>query len=214
MRTSIQLAVMVCLAGRLAAQCPDGTPRPCSNSRNAAAKRVETLDDRTWIVVPFKNVSKDAEIDWLRDGSVDLLSRDLSQWQDVRTVDDRRVADFLREMPTARGGQALSLNDGLGVARRAGAGRLVMGDLLRLGRRARSAFLLHLRRLRHLPRQGDRGRGADGPQRPVGRRRMRRTPRRPCIRMCRRGSSIFGRARSTWSRSCATTWSAASRRRS
>jgi len=38
MRTSIQLAVMVCLAGRLAAQCPDGTPRPCSNSRNAAAK--------------------------------------------------------------------------------------------------------------------------------------------------------------------------------
>jgi len=128
---------MVCLAGRLAAQCPDGTPRPCSNSRNAAAKRVETLDDRTWIVVPFKNVSKDAEIDWLRDGSVDLLSRDLSQWQDVRTVDDRRVADFLREMPTARGGQALSLNDGLGVARRAGAGRLVMGDLLRLGRRAR-----------------------------------------------------------------------------
>src|SRR5206468_7010271 len=37
--------------------------------------------------------------------------------------------------PEARGGQALTLQSGIAVARHAGAGKLVMGDLLRVGSR-------------------------------------------------------------------------------
>ena len=91
------------------------------------------LNDNTWVIVPFSNVSRTPDIDWLRDGSVNLLYLDMSRWTDVRVVDDKRVADFLREIPAARNGQPLSLNDGLAVARRAGAGRLVMGTILKAG---------------------------------------------------------------------------------
>ena len=50
-------------------------------------------------------------------------------------LNDPRVADFMRLVPGASASQKLSLNDGLAVARRAGAGRLVMGDVLKVGSR-------------------------------------------------------------------------------
>jgi hypothetical protein len=92
-----------------------------------------------WIVVPFANDAKAQDVEWLRDASVNLLSLDLSRWSDVDVVDDKRVGDLLRELPSARAGAALTLNDGLGLARRAGAGRLVMGDFVKLGRSLRIA---------------------------------------------------------------------------
>ena len=95
------------------------------------------MDERTWIVLPFENQAHAAELDWLKDASVNLLYMDLSRWSDVRAVDDKRVADFLRELPSARLGQKLSLGDAQGVARRAGAGKLVMGEFLKLGARTR-----------------------------------------------------------------------------
>jgi TolB-like protein len=93
------------------------------------------LDDRTWIVVPFDNTARSADVDWLRDASVNLLYLDLSKWHDIHVVDDKRVADLMREVPAPQTAQKLSLNDGLSVARRAGAGKLVMGDVLKVGSR-------------------------------------------------------------------------------
>ena len=58
----------------------------------------------------------------------------MSKWHDIRVIDDERVADFIREVPEARAG-TLTLQSGIAVARRAGAGKLVMGDLLKLGSR-------------------------------------------------------------------------------
>src|SRR4029453_17834667 len=95
------------------------------------------LNPRAWIVVPFANVTKAQELDWLRDASVNLLSLDLSRWTDITVVDDKRVGDLLRELPPARTAQPLTLNGGLTLARPAGAGRLVMGDFFRLGKGAR-----------------------------------------------------------------------------
>lgn len=120
----------------LVAQCPDGTPPPCSAAPRQVAVRPANpqLDDRNWIVVPFDNLARSAQVEWLRDASVNLLSLDLSRWSDIRVVDDKRVSDLVRELPRASATQ-LSLNDGLSVARRAGAGRLVMGEVLRLGNR-------------------------------------------------------------------------------
>ena len=95
------------------------------------------LDVRAWIVVPFGNVMKAPDLDWLRDASVNLLSLDLGRWTDIRVVPDKRVGDLLRELPPMQAGTALTLSDGLSIARRAGAGRLVMGDFFRAGKGAR-----------------------------------------------------------------------------
>ena len=40
MRKTLWVALALCAAGRLTAQCPDGTPKPCGNSGNAAVRRV------------------------------------------------------------------------------------------------------------------------------------------------------------------------------
>ena len=123
------------LAAPLGAQCPDGTPEPCGRPRPAPVRAAIPIDTRTWIVLPFENLARAAELDWLKDASVNLLYMDLSRWSDVRAVDDKRVADYLREVPAGRSGQRLSLGDGLGIAKRAGAGRLVMGEFLKIGSR-------------------------------------------------------------------------------
>ena len=126
-------------AGALDAQCPDGTPPPCRSAAeaNAARRSNPQLNERAWIVVPFANATRTPDLDWLRDASVSLLSLDLSRWTDVSVVDDKHVADLLREQPATKGTQALTLNDGLALARRAGAGRLVMGDFYKQGNGAR-----------------------------------------------------------------------------
>lgn len=108
-----------------------------ANGRGRAApRRVNPpLDDRTWIVVPFDNLAKNEDIDWLRGASVNLLYLDMSRWKDIRVIDDERVADLVREVPEASSATTMTLNAGLAVAKRAGAGRLVMGDVLKLGAR-------------------------------------------------------------------------------
>ena len=110
------------------AQCPNGTPPPCGHAASAVP-----IDQRKWIVLPFENLGHARDVDWLHDASVNLLFNDLSQWQDVRVVDDERVADYMRATPQARGPARLSLEGARAVARRAGAGNLVMGDFLALG---------------------------------------------------------------------------------
>ena len=95
------------------------------------------LDVRAWIVVPFGNVMKAPDLEWLRDASVNLLSLDLGRWTDIRVVPDKRVGDLLRELAPTPIGAPLTLSDGLSLARRAGAGRLVMGDFFRSGKGAR-----------------------------------------------------------------------------
>ncbi len=133
------VAMLTLSAARLDAQCPDGTPAPCKGVAQAGVARRANpaLNARAWIVVPFTNVTRAQELDWLRDASVNLLSLDLSRWTDVAVVDDKRVGDLLRELPPVRLAQALTLNDGLALARRAGAGNLVMGDFFKIGNGAR-----------------------------------------------------------------------------
>ena len=136
-------ALLLCVcasasSARLAfSQCPDGTPPPC-RGQAAAARRDPPLDDRTWLVLPFENTSGAADVELLRQASVNLLYQELSRWSDLRVVSDDRVADLLRDVPpTAQ--VRWGLSTGLEVARRAGAGRLVLGDYLALGGSAQVA---------------------------------------------------------------------------
>ena len=107
------------MSNTLAAQCPEGTPPPCKSASPAAGRRVyPALNPRTWIVVPFGNVTKSPELDWLRDASVNLLSLDLSRWSDIIVINDKRIGDLVRELPAARSAGVLTLNDGLSLALR------------------------------------------------------------------------------------------------
>lgn len=118
------------LATRGTAQCANGSPPPCA----PAARPNPPLDAKTWIVVPFTNTTRASDLDWLSDASVGLLATDMSRWTDLRVVDAERVTDLLRSTPEAARSR-LGLEGGLSVARRAGAGRLVMGEFLRTGAR-------------------------------------------------------------------------------
>lgn len=121
------------------AQCSDGTPPPCHGVVALSAKRTAPqLNPRAWIVVPFGNITRAPELDWLRDASVNLLTLDLSRWTDISVVDDKRVGDLVRELP-GKGTTALTLGDGLTLAKLSGAGVLVMGDFYKLGNGARIA---------------------------------------------------------------------------
>ena len=44
------------------------------------------LDDNTWIVVPFDNLSKTEDAEWLRGASVNLLYLDMSRWRVLRII--------------------------------------------------------------------------------------------------------------------------------
>lgn len=129
--------LLLCTVAAARAQCPDGTPPPCRTVPNVTHRAAPALSDRTWIVVPFTNVARAPELDWLRDASVNLLSLDLGRWTDIAVVDDKRVADLVRTLPASRPAQGLSLADGIALARQAGAGRLVMGDFIKVGRGTR-----------------------------------------------------------------------------
>ena len=113
MRSSVLVSVVACLvtAGALEAQCPDGTPPPCTSTAPATAARRANprLSERSWIVVPFANATRTTELEWLRDASVNLLSLDLSRWTDISVVDDKHVADLLRELAGAKSAKALTL---------------------------------------------------------------------------------------------------------
>ena len=131
--------LLLATAGRAVAQCPDGTPPPCKGATVTAVARHASpaLSARTWIVAPFGNVTRSPELDWLRDASVNLLTLDMGRWVDVTVVPDKRVGDFVRELRAGRSVESLTLGDGLTMARRAGAGMLVMGDVFKVGRGAR-----------------------------------------------------------------------------
>lgn len=125
---------VVISAGVGLAQCPDGTPPPCGRGA-APARRDPPLDERAWLILPFVNTGGSPEAAMLAQASVSLLYQDLARWQDVRVVPDDRVADLVRTLSPAERGRP-GLQSALTLARRVGAGRLLLGDFLALGGQA------------------------------------------------------------------------------
>src|SRR5947208_3345272 len=78
MRTLRTASLLLVCAGVGRAQCPDGTPPPCRSATVALARRANpAMNARGWVVVPFGNAMRAQELEWLRDGSANLLSLDL-----------------------------------------------------------------------------------------------------------------------------------------
>src|SRR3989449_5670445 len=98
-------ALLVRSAG---AQCPDGSPPPCARSvaRSAAASPPPSERDRarTFLVLPFRNLSRLAEHQWLVEASPTMLADALGQWTEVSVVPDERLYPALRRHGLQPGG--------------------------------------------------------------------------------------------------------------
>ncbi|MEZ4585854.1 MAG: protein kinase [Gemmatimonadales bacterium] len=89
------------------------------------------LDPRhSLLVLPFDNLRQDTSLDWLRDGSVNMLTLALSQWRDLSVVDQHRVHDLL-EGERHDDGEAIGLEQARRLARAGGAWTVVLGDFSR-----------------------------------------------------------------------------------
>ena len=87
---------------------------------------------RSFFVAPFEVQSGDPQLQWLREGSVSMLSLNLAQWADLSVVDYERSLDLLRdaELENAR---RVSLDDARALARDAGAWTVVTGQVIGTG---------------------------------------------------------------------------------
>jgi len=83
---------------------------------------------RMYFVAPFEVQTSDRSLEWLHEGSVNMMTMALSQWTDLSVVDYERSLDLLRA-----GGlddkRRIALEDARSVARRAGAGVVIMGQV-------------------------------------------------------------------------------------
>ncbi len=94
--------------------------------------RANATNDRAWFVAPFEVQGPDRSLDWLREGSLNMLTLSLAQWNDLSVVKYERTLDLLRaEKLDAQ--SRVGLEDARRLARRAGAGRVVMGQVLAAG---------------------------------------------------------------------------------
>ncbi len=87
----------------------------------------EAAPRQTFVVVPFEVQSGNDEVQWLREGAVNMLTLSLSQWTDLTVTDYERTLDFAQSEGISDG--RVSLEAARRIARRANAGSLVMGQV-------------------------------------------------------------------------------------
>ena len=97
-----------------------------ARERNAAPEGVDPR--RSYLVTPFTNVRNDPQVDWLREGSVNMLTLDFAQWKDLEVVDYEHTLDLLRDAEIPEGAR-VGLEDARRLARRAGVWSVVMGQI-------------------------------------------------------------------------------------
>jgi len=86
-------------------------------------------DPATVAVVPFRVASADPALYYLREGMLDLLAAKLTGEGGLRATDPRQLLDAWRKAGGSESDE-LSRDDDLALARRLGAGRLLLGDVV------------------------------------------------------------------------------------
>ncbi len=137
------LALCPALAARPAlAQCPDGTPPPCRSPRVATP----TSDPNVLAVLPFRTAGPSGDVEWLREGIVDLLKAALDGVGDWRVADPRVLLAQVRTSDPAAG-----VPGAVRVARTVGAAQMVVGSAVAVGAELRlQAELYDVRQGRRL----------------------------------------------------------------
>lgn len=88
----------------------------------------DTGNKRLYFVAPFEVQTGDRSLDWLHEGSVNMMTLALSQWTDLQVVDYERSLDLLRSDKLDEK-KRIALDEARNVARRAGAGVVVTGQV-------------------------------------------------------------------------------------
>jgi serine/threonine-protein kinase len=86
-------------------------------------------DPSTVAVVPFRVASADPALYYLREGMLDLLAAKLTGEGGLRATDPRQLLDAWKKAGGSESAE-LSRDDDLALARRLGAGRLLLGDVV------------------------------------------------------------------------------------
>jgi TolB-like protein len=136
----IACALLISPLAAARAQCPDGTPPPCAGSRAAVRARVvvPTAAERSrrFLLLPFRNVTRQAEQDWLVEGSTTMLADALGRWQGITVVPDERLYPALRRAGITPGA-VMELPRIRRVAEETGGWTAVTGDIIATGGRVR-----------------------------------------------------------------------------
>lgn len=82
---------------------------------------------KSYAVVPFDIQSGNAEVQWLRDGAVNMLTLALAQWTDLQVMDYERTLKYVADAGAED--RRVDLERAQEIARRGGAGTLVMGSV-------------------------------------------------------------------------------------
>ncbi len=80
---------------------------------------------KSYAVLPFEVQSGNADVQWLRDGAVNMLTLALSQWTDLQVMDYERTLKLVQDAGVED--RRVDLERAQDIARRGGAGTLVMG---------------------------------------------------------------------------------------
>jgi TolB-like protein/tetratricopeptide (TPR) repeat protein len=139
---SVILSVLALVsAGDARAQCPDGTTPPCSapaRTTRAAAVSVPPATDRArrFLILPFRNVTRQQEQEWLVEGSTTMLSDALSRWQGISVVPDEKLYPALKRA-AIKPGEIADPASVRRVAEETGGWTAVTGDVVATGGRVR-----------------------------------------------------------------------------
>lgn len=119
-RLRAPLAILALLAGplELSAQCPDGTPSPCSRAKPA----VTGLGPRRIVVLPFENLAHDTALADVGRVTQELLIQGVAELDSVEAVPSLAIARALS-------GQGTQPTDLGMLTRRLGASTLVTGNV-------------------------------------------------------------------------------------
>lgn len=127
---------LVAMAPAARAQCPDGSPPPCAPSR--AGRPVPAASDRPrhLMFLPFRNVTRRPEHEWLVSGAPLMLGQVLGQFRDLHVVPDERLNAARRRLrlPADSVPDATQLRS---LAQETGGWTAVTGDVFSAGPRIR-----------------------------------------------------------------------------
>jgi serine/threonine protein kinase/GrpB-like predicted nucleotidyltransferase (UPF0157 family) len=101
------------------------------STRHFSSTPTEAERRRSILVLPFENQRRDPALQWLREGSVNMLTLNLAQWSDLAVVQYDRSLDLLRDAGLTDAA-SIGLQQARDLARKAGAWTVVTGQLLSL----------------------------------------------------------------------------------
>lgn len=130
----ILVAAPLMLAQGAQAQCPDGTPPPC-RAATAGRRRPPgppAVRARQFAVLPFRNLSRSPELEWLIEGAPVLLADVLGRWREISVVPEEQLAPALRRAGITPG-TVPDLASLRRVADETGGWTLVTGEMIATG---------------------------------------------------------------------------------